>query len=205
MEEKIGKDNIELVIQGFQSSEEKDQEFLNSLWKYVLFSENFTRILPTCVICNKHGEFEFDYEGLGGIKRVGNGIMHIPITEQEVYAVPDVLFHYFFTHNAKPTEMFRNAVLHGYKPNTNQYREIVKKNYYLKEKRSKAKKGIKCPNCGKAFEGFIAYKLSRRNGNVRVYKDRFVNKIFNREQYIGVCINCLHNFTINFSHIAHHT
>lgn len=189
-EKKIGKDNIELVIQGFQYCDEKDQEFLDSLWKYVLFSKNISRILPTCVICKKHGEFE--YEGLGGIKKVGNGIMYIPITEQVVYAVPDILFHYFFIHNVKPTETFRHAVLHSYKPNTNQYREIVKDIFYLNNKQNKAIKSIRCSNCGETFEGFIAYKLCRRRGNVQVYKDRLVNKIFNKEKYVGVCIKCLH-------------
>ncbi len=189
-EKKIGKDNIELVIQGSRSCDEKDQEFLNSLWKYVLFSKNVSRILPTCVVCKKHGEFE--YEGLGGIKKVGNGIMYIPITEQEVYTVPDILFHYFFIHNLKPTESFRYAVLHGHKPNTCQYREILKEIICLSEKRSKAINSIKCSNCGEIFEGFIAYKVSRRKGDVRVYKDRFVNKMLNKEKYIGVCIKCLH-------------
>ena len=97
-----------------------------------------------------------------------------------------------FIHNLKPTESFRYAVLHGHKPNTCQYREILKEIICLSEKRSKAINSIKCSNCGEIFEGFIAYKVSRRKGDVQVYKDRFVNKMLNKEKYIGVCIKCLH-------------
>lgn len=189
-EKKIERDNIELILQKSQFCEEKDQEFLNSLWKYALFSKSISRTLPTCLICDKFGEFEF--EGLGGIKKVGNGIMYIPITDQKVYAVPDILFHYFFIHNVKPTDIFRDAVIHSYKPNTNQYGDILKEIYYLNKKQSRVKKQIRCSNCGELFEGYIAYKLSRKKEDVQIYKNRIFNNIFNREQYIGVCIKCLH-------------
>ena len=39
----ISENNIQLVIQDVQSSEEKDYDFLNTLWEYVLFSKNVTR------------------------------------------------------------------------------------------------------------------------------------------------------------------
>ena len=55
---------------------EKDWEFLNCLWQYVLISKNISRTLPKCLYCGYKGEFCF--EGFGAIKKVGNGIMYIP-------------------------------------------------------------------------------------------------------------------------------
>lgn len=163
---------------------------MDSLWRYVLFSENTCRTLPECAICGTHGAFV--YEGLGGIKKVGNGKMYIPITEKAIYIIPDILFHYFFSHNAEPTELFRYAVINSCKPDTNQYKELIKESYYLNRKWSMRGTSIICSHCGSMFEGSIAYKLSKNKGSVKVYKDTFVDKIRNGEKYVGVCIKCLH-------------
>ena len=53
-------------------------------------------MLPFCEICHERGKFKF--EGLGGIKRLGNRVMYIPINDSELYIVPEILFHYFYVH-----------------------------------------------------------------------------------------------------------
>lgn len=185
---KISKDNVQLVIQNIQSFEEKDYEFLNALWEYVLFSKNVSRTLPMCTICSELGEFT--YEGFGGIKKVGNGMMYIPITEKEVYIVPDILFHYFYSHNAIPTSIFKNAVLYGYKPDTNQYREIIREVYC--SGRNNAWESIRCSYCREIFEGSINFRISKNRGEVRLYHKKFYHQILYREKYVGVCLKCLH-------------
>lgn len=188
----ISENNIQLVIQDVQSSEEKDYDFLNTLWEYVLFSKNVTRTLPTCTICNEKGVFK--YEGLGGVKKVGNGMMYIPITSKEVYMVPDILFHYFYSHNAIPTLIFKDAILHGYKPNTKQYRDIVKEVYDPNAKHSILWKNVRCSHCGEMFEGSIAFRISKRRGNVRIFHEKIYHKLLYGEKYVGVCLKCL-NYT----------
>lgn len=187
---KISENNVQLVMQSVQFSEEKDYEFLNDLWEYVLFSKNVTRTLPMCKICSGKGTFE--YEGLGGIKKVGNGEMYIPITEKEVYVVPDILFHYFYSHNAIPTSTFRNAVLHGHKPDTNQYRKIVREVYDSNGKYGILWKSIRCSYCGEIFEGSISFRISKHKGNVRMFRENFFSKILYGQRYVGVCLKCLH-------------
>ena len=46
-------------------------------------------MLPFCEICHERGKFKF--EGLGGIKRLGNRVMYIPINDSELYIVPEIL------------------------------------------------------------------------------------------------------------------
>ncbi len=186
---KIDKNNIQLIVQNIQSIEEKDYKFLNALWEYVLFSKNVSRTLPMCTICSEKGVFK--YEGLGGIKKVGNGLMYIPITEKEVYIVPDILFHYFYSHNAIPTLIFKNAVLYGYKTNTDQYREIIRKVYDANDEHSILWKNIRCSNCGNTFKGSIAFRISKSKGNVKMFHEKFYHKILYGEKYVGVCIKCL--------------
>lgn len=143
-----------------------------------------------CEICGEEGGF--DYEGLGGIKRVGNGMMYIPITEKRIYIVPDILFHYFYSHNATPTSIFKKTVLHGYKPNTKQYREIVRKVYDPNCKHSILWESIKCSYCGNTFKGSIAFRISKYKGNVRLFHEKFYYKILYGEKHVGVCLKCLH-------------
>lgn len=187
---KINDGNVQLIIKDILSTNEKDYDFLNALWEYVLFSEDVSRTLPMCQICGVNGAFE--YEGLGGIKKVGNGMMYIPITAEELYIVPDIFFHYFYSHNAVPTSIFKNAVLHAPKPQTNQYREIIREVHCSNDEHCNTWKSIRCPCCGEIYRGFIGFRISKKRGNVRIFNEKFYHKILYGEKYVEVCLMCLH-------------
>ena len=103
---RVFENNMELLVIDTEEKE-KDWIFLNCLWQYVLISKNISRTLPKCSYCGNKGEFTF--EGFGAIKKVGNGIMYIPDSEGKLYMIPDIIFHYLFMHNMKPTELFKDS------------------------------------------------------------------------------------------------
>ena len=82
----IGKDNINFIMDFSKDRTVIDQEFLEALWQYVLYSRNISRIAPECKICSSQGNHgDFTFEGFGGIKKVGNGVVYIPISKDELY------------------------------------------------------------------------------------------------------------------------
>lgn len=59
----IGKDNINFIMDFSKDRTVIDQEFLEALWQYALYSRNISRIAPECKICSKqgnHGDFTFE-------------------------------------------------------------------------------------------------------------------------------------------------
>ena len=100
---KVFENNMDLLVVNTKENE-KDWEFLNGLWQYVLISKNISRTLPKCLYCGYKGEFCF--EGFGAIKKVGNGIMYIPDSNDKLYMIPDIIFHYLYIHNMEPTKTY---------------------------------------------------------------------------------------------------
>lgn len=183
---KIGKGNINLIMDKKEICKEIDMEFLNALWQYVLFSRNESRTAPFCEICYEHGKFMF--EGFGGIKKVGNGNMFIPIKDNKLYIIPDIIFHYFYIHNAKPSSEFRESVIYGVKPDSEEYAEKIKPFY--KPRTSFEAMHIKCPHCGMPLESEIAYAKGN-SGNVTVYQKKGRMQ-YREEEFVDICFNCLH-------------
>lgn len=180
-----------LVIDEFENKKPND-DFLLNLWRYVLFGYNDTRKMPECFYCGsiRYSGYtgEFTYSGLGGVKSVGMGKMFI-ISEdcKTIYNIPNVNFHYFFTHGRTPNEKFKNAVLYGPKPGTEKYGKIVSK-YFEKILENEKKRfpngtGI-CKKCGKMSWFSLAYskdtdEINSCTNKVSVYKQ----KVIEEEQY----------------------
>ena len=120
---KVFENNMDLLVVNTKENE-KDWEFLNGLWQYVLISKNISRTLPKCLYCGYKGEFCF--EGFGAIKKVGNGIMYIPDSNDKLYMIPDIIFHYLYIHNMEPTKLFKDMVYSAPKPQTKEYIDIIK-------------------------------------------------------------------------------
>ena len=189
---KINKNNIHLVMNTNKKSRKRDKKFLNALWRYVLCSKEVSRMLPYCEICHERGKFTF--EGLGGMKKVGDGLMYIPINDNELYIVPDILFHYFFKHKMLPAQKFKDAVLSSPKPESEQYIEMIKPYYYSFDKYIGCREGI-CTNCGKELKGDLIY-IKGHNKSVAVHWEPFWDVLFpgnNGTTFIVLCYNCLHN------------
>lgn len=182
----ITRNNIELIVDLKKTTEEKDNAFLNALWQYVLHSKSITRKIPKCEMCGIYGDFTF--EGFGGIKKVGKGMMYILLNDEEVYAVPDTIFHYFYIHGMIPTERFRDAVVNGFNPRDKQYIDKIQGVYCLGNWRENKK--IKCRYCGKPYIGTIAYKKGKKRKDVEIYHEKYGYKIFKKDAYFSMCYNC---------------
>lgn len=190
---RIDKCNIHLVMNITKKNRKRDSEFLNALWQYVLFSKRISRRLPYCEICHIHGKFTF--EGLGGIKKVGDGLMYIPINDNELYIVPDIIFHYFYTHKMLPTQKFKSAVLSGPKPESERYIEIVKPYYYTFDNDMGWR--LVCSNCGKELKGNVIYSKGQSK-SVAVYREPLLDilfptiKVAKVNEFTILCYHCLH-------------
>lgn len=182
----ITDENIELLMVN-SKEEEKDWMFLNRLWKFVLYSKNISRTLPTCIYCGSKGEFCF--EGFGGSKKVGNGVMYIPDAEN-LYIIPDIVYHYLFVHDMQPTDMFRNMIFSAPEPETEEYIEKIKNVYYEQETLLEYDK--KCDYCKKKFSGGIVYKQRKNKPKVKICHPHnlLIGKWDNK--YIGLCASCFH-------------
>ena len=187
---RIDESNIHLIMSTTKKSRKRDSEFLNALWQYVLCSKEITRILPFCKICHERGKFKF--EGFGGIKRLGNRVMYIPMNDNELYVVPEIVFHYFYVHKMLPVQKFKEAVLSGPKPESDQYVEMIKPYYYTFDKYIACWEG-RCSNCGKELKGDLIY-LKGRNKRVSVYREPLLDVLFPGDggTFIVLCYHCLH-------------
>ena len=147
---------------------------------------------PFCVFCHEHGKLIF--EGLGGIKEVGYGLMYIPVNNDELYIIPDIIFHYFYIHKMSPTKNFRSAVIYGPKPQSRQYTEKVKP-FYKSE--TILWSHIICPRCGESIEGPAGF-IEGRKGSVSVYRQSFSDMMgvqkgrYYENERLNICYNCLH-------------
>ena len=110
--------NINLIMNVWRVKLIKDTKFLNALWQYVLFGrDSWLRIKPICKI------------GFCGRKRIGTGWIYIPVDNDKLYVMPDSVFHYFYVHRIAPSKKFRNAVIYGAKPESEEY--IAKVNHFM--------------------------------------------------------------------------
>lgn len=192
----ICKDNVYLIMYADKKVKKRDIEFLDSLWEYVLFSKNVSRILPFCKICHEHGKFIF--EGKGGIKKVGDGLMYIPIDNEQLYVIPDIMFHYFYVHKLMPTKIFRDAVMYEAKPKSEQYIRKVKPYYEPEITHMKGNKVCSC--CGKVFDGTLGFRKGNE-GSVTVFRQNFFDKVFMKDRkeekdLYMICYNCLHHVKV---------
>ncbi|MBQ3782565.1 MAG: hypothetical protein II838_03850 [Lachnospiraceae bacterium] len=185
---RVFENNMELLVIDTEKKE-KDWIFLNCLWQYVLISKNISRTLPKCSYCGNRGEFTF--EGFGAIKKVGNGIMYIPDSEGKLYMIPDIIFHYLYMHNMKPTKLFKDMVYSAPKPQTKEYIDIIEKVYYVQDKLQESEK-IKCNYCNKKFKGVVVYKQGKNNSMVKIHRQHSLIQRIIGEKYIGLCANCFH-------------
>lgn len=184
----VSEKNMELLL--VNSGEiEKDTMFLNYLWQYVLISKNISRTLPRCNYCGCKGEFFF--EGFGAAKKVGNGIMYIPDSENKLYIIPDVIFHYLYMHNMEPTKLFKDMVYAAPKPQTMEYIDIIKGVYYVQDRLSEFK-NIKCSFCSKNFKGSVVYAKGKKKPIIKIHYQRYWHQRIIRKKYVGLCANCFH-------------
>lgn len=182
----INKNNIDLIVEKQVGDGIRDYKFLNSLWQYVLYSKSVSRRLPVCEMCGIQGDFKF--EGYNGIKKVGGGMMYIPIGENKIYAISDMMFHYFFIHNMVPTKEFRRAVIEEIKPPQSEYANLVKELYIAKMEPLNTK--MKCKYCGRPYIGTTVYRKGSKKKEVVIYDERRRSKLFNKEKYLKMCYYC---------------
>lgn len=176
---------LDLLMKSSQT-QQKDEHFLNELWKYVLLSKNVNRTLPVCKECGNDAEFSF--EGFWGIKKVGNGVIFFPTLDGTIYSVPDMVFHILFFHDVEPTDFFRELVAYASSLNTPDYFKQIESVYFVK-RMINASNAPKCPACGRNYEGPLAYRQGMQQEKVTVYRaDSLLQNT--TPKYMGVCDKC---------------
>ena len=185
--------NINLIMNVWRVKLIKDTKFLNALWQYVLFGrDSWLRIKPICKIgfCDN----DFTFQGLGGRKRIGTGWIYIPVDNDKLYVMPDSVFHYFYVHRIAPSKKFRNAVIYGAKPESEEYIAKVKPFYRLEDVMGYENNAI-CKYCGKPLLGDWAF-MKGHQGNVKIYRDSFWKELIKPDDtppgWVFLCYNCLH-------------
>ena len=163
------------------SSKELDKRFIDCLWEYVIFNKNINRSFVTCPFCNENHSFhkmynlknskecKLIYNYKGAEVKVGNSMMFIVSGDGKMmYEIPDLYFHFFYEHNLVPKDTFKNIVIHGIKPGTDEYFEKIKKYFLNRKERELIKKnklivkGINCSICEREIQGEIAYRVTEK-------------------------------------------
>jgi hypothetical protein len=74
----------------------------------------------TCPLCGKTVEIEMD----GDTVVLGSAEIRV-IGDEDIYAAPDLIFHYVTAHQYKPPTEFVQAVLHGPDPDSAEFRALI--------------------------------------------------------------------------------
>lgn len=195
-----------------KNSENKDMNFIQCLWKYAVFSKNMNRTFISCPFCNDNHSFKKIYDVTNYTKcnliyayqdaiiKVGNSMMFIVSENGKlVYMIPDLYFHFFVEHNMIPKEKFRNAVLYGVKPGTEEYFNYIQGiflNTQEKKLMSKNKliiSGRRCRFCKTELQGKIAYRiLDDYKNQICSYNQQINSKILDGSKYRYICYKCGH-------------
>ena len=91
-------------------------------------------------------------------------------------------------------EKFRNAVIYGAKPESEEYIAKVKPFYGLKDLRG-YENNVICSYYGKPLLGGRAF-MKGNQGNVKIYRDSFWKELIKPDDtppgWVFLCYNCLH-------------
>lgn len=203
---KLSKLGMKRIIETKTNIDYIDKKFQECLWKYAIYSKNINRCFVSCPFCNGNNSFRkmsnfkgsktckliYSYEG--AMIKVGNAIMFIVSEDGKlIYEVPDLYLHFFIEHNMVPNKKFKNAVIYGLKPETEQYYECIKKFLFNKNKEKRIIENKKCSFCGELFQGQIAYKVDPDYKNVITsYESYSQTFLSNKLECKYICYRCGH-------------
>lgn len=97
---------------------EPSAELLESLWRYCSLSVARTRGLQPCVFCSTDFVVE---EGEGVRLLLGSAEIRVIGPTGELFAAPDLIYHYVLKHHYRPPDEFLRALSDGPQPPTQEY------------------------------------------------------------------------------------
>ena len=86
---------------------------------------------PSKTVCHTHGKRKSPFDGdhieveLDGLTFTLGGAEIRILGEQEIYAAPDLIYHYVVDHRYQPPDEFVQAVLKGPGPNSAEFRALI--------------------------------------------------------------------------------
>lgn len=86
---------------------------------------------PEKTVCQTHGKRKSPFDGkhieveLDGVTFTLGGAEIRILGEQEIYAAPDLIYHYVVDHQYQPPDEFVQAVLKGPAPNSPEFRALI--------------------------------------------------------------------------------
>lgn len=178
-------------------AENKDEEFLNELWKFILVrDDSFYNIRSG----EGRKEFNFyedslinNFQGMGAEAYISyiKDYTFIP-KNNKCIKIPAKIFSYFYTFNLVPRKSFRKLVVESPKPGNEKYIKKVKP-FYMKGSFLPDETGW-CPYCMKNTKMNYAYSVTEYKGNVTSlhYNSSEKNK---KEKMI--CIECMNFIEIS--------
>ena len=96
------------------------------------FAEKLLRFChPSKTVCQTHGKRKSPFDGKhievefdGSVFTLGGAEIRI-LGEQEIYAAPDLIYHYVVDHEYQPPDEFVQAVLKGPNPDSAEFRALI--------------------------------------------------------------------------------
>jgi hypothetical protein len=98
-----------------------DDAFLDSLWRYCKTSIAQTRGMHLCELCSSH--HSCIAERAGEKLSLGSAEIRVFSNAGDVYAAPNLIYHYVQVHQYRPPDEFIDAVRTGPSPQSKEYFE----------------------------------------------------------------------------------
>lgn len=103
------------------------QEFIDRLWIYCGIFVNPMRGYSRCELCKEPTEWPVTVTYNGKSLNLGSAEIRVIDKDSRIYASPNLIFHYVFTHKYLPPKEFINAVLTGWLPDSQEYNSLKMK------------------------------------------------------------------------------
>lgn len=148
-------------------------EFVYRLWDYIVYNVVPMRGFHTNIEMDHGNYFMARYQGYE--IPLGSSEIRVLGTDGKLYAAPNLILHYIINHNYLPPDCFIDAVLHGPRPNEDEYclrlQSIVAKNSYSRDEWN-------CPYCGSDKASFGAkYNSKDSSATIKIIEYNFFNRI----------------------------
>jgi hypothetical protein len=105
------------------ATEQPTDRFLDRLWDYCLWSFNQTRGRHLCEFCV--GEMPRITERSGHQLLLGSAEIRVISNSGEIFASPNLVYHYIAAHNYHPPQVFLDAIISGPRPTSQVYLDAL--------------------------------------------------------------------------------
>lgn len=173
--------------------------FIRALWEYIKYPVNKTRgIHSDIALEGGMKKFVAKYQGYNIL--LGTAEIRVIDTKNNiVYAAPNLIIHYVINHHYIPPQNFIDAVINGPRPNSDEYRNVMKKIFLDEKGRGISKK---CMYCGsqKLYYAFRVQKKYDTFSKIEIINyeaDKYKELQKNEFIYDVICKECGRLFRVS--------